>query len=288
MLELSADKAKGEIAERRLGIPIRGIEIPEDIREIETKIAKQHIGDPGDEWRWMVTAQADILDPVIVNEQHTGQMFLYDYKVTSVWSVLNGEKPEWERQVNINAAIHRHNRERVDQAAIVAIMRDWQVRKARHEKEYPPEAVKVIGIPLWTQDETVEYMRRRVKLHQKAILDYIRSGFNPNVLPMCSDEERWYRGATFAVKFMSESGKLNKNAKRKFDSKTDALQFMSDNPTLPPKGKKWAPVEERPGENIRCLDYCDVWFKCPFGRKLREDAKAAESLVNEKSDESED
>lgn len=295
MLELAADKSKGEIAERRMGIPIRGMDIPEDFWiNIKTKeqmdaVAKVNIPD-SEEWKWMVTAQADILDPVLVNEKPNGEMYLYDYKVTSVWSVLFGEKPEWEKQVNINAAIHRHNTERVDRAGIVTVMRDWQVRKARHEKEYPKEAVKLIPIPLWTQDEAVEYMRRRVKLHQGAMLNYIKSGFDANVLPMCSDDERWYRGHVYAVKFMSLDGKVNKNAKRKFDNKTDALQFMSDNATLPPKGKKWAPLEERKGENIRCLDYCDVWFKCPFGRQLRQEAQAAaEALANEKKgEESED
>lgn len=298
MLELSADESKGEMAERRMGIPIRGLEIPEWTKEIKSgspqhaKLVEFGVAETGEEWKWMITAQADILDPVLVNEKKTGEMYLYDYKVTSVWSVLFGEKPEWEKQVNINAAIHRHNEERVDKAGIVTIMRDWQVRKARHEKEYPREAVKLIPIPLWTQEETVEYMRLRVKAHQGAMLNYIKSNFDPNVLPMCSDNERWYRGHTYAVKFMTEvGGKINKNAKRKFDNKTDALQFMSDNATLPPKGKKWAPLEERKGENIRCLDYCDVWFKCPFGRQLRQEAQEAaeaETLVNEKKEESEE
>lgn len=284
MLELSAHADKGEIAERRLGIPIRGVEVPEWVKDIKPEILAKIPGhknlEVGEEWKWMLTAQADILEPVLVNENEQGN-YLYDYKVTSVWSVLFGEKPEWEKQVNINAGIHRHNGERVDRAGIVTVMRDWQVRKARFEKEYPKNAAKLIPIPLWTQDETMEFMRRRVKLHQGALLNYIKSGMDASVLPMCTDDERWYRGHVYATKFMEvKSGKINKNAKRKFESKIDALQFMQDNPNLPPKGKKWAPLEERPGENIRCLDYCDVWFKCPFGRKLREDAAAA-ALVNE-------
>lgn len=291
MLELSADESKGEQAERRMGIPIRGTEVAEDFykslvnEKQKEAVAKFKVPEEGEEWKWMITAQADILDPVLVNEKKTGEMFLYDYKVTSVWSVLFGEKPEWEKQININTAIHRHNEERVDRAGIVTIMRDWQVRKARHEKEYPKEAVKLIPIPLWTQEEAVEYMRRRVKTHQGAILNYIKSNFDPNVLPMCTDDERWYRGHTYAVKFISDAGKLNKNAKRKFESLTDAKQFISDNPGLPPKGKRWAPIEERKGENIRCLDYCDVWFKCPFGRSLREEADRQAALVNEKTEE---
>lgn len=291
MLELSADPDKGEVAERRMGIPIRGVEVPDWINSIPIPILKKMPGfknlEIGEQWKWTVTAQADILEPVLVNEKENGN-YLYDYKVTSVWSVLSGEKPEWEKQVNINAGIHRHNDERVDRAGIVTVMRDWVVRKARYEKEYPKQAVKLISIPLWTQEEVLEYMRRRVKQHQDALLRYVRSNMDPNVLPMCSDDERWYRGHAFAVKFKTIKGdKVNKNAKRKFESRVEAQQFIKDNPTLPPKGKEWAPIEERPGENIRCLDYCDVWFKCPFGKQLREQAAAA-ALVNEKTEEEEE
>jgi hypothetical protein len=101
---------------------------------------------------------------------------------------------------------------------------------------------------------------------------------NPDSLPLCTDDERWYRGHAYAVKYEEiKTGKVNKNAKRKFDNLTDAKQFMTDNTATLPKGKKWAPIEERHGENIRCLDYCDVWNFCPFGRKLRQDLQAAQS-----------
>jgi len=238
ILELSTGETEGLKIEHRLGMDIEG---------------------------WRVTGQPDVW--------HDGA--IYDYKVTSVWSVLFGEKPEWERQLNIQAMLHRHGGDKVSSVSIVAILRDWQARKARFEKDYPGQAVKVIGLPLWSQDEAIEYVTKRVKLHQKTQADYIKSGKNPDTLPMCTEDERWYRGAGWAVKKMDSKGKINKKADRVFTSLTDARQYQSDNASQLPKGKSWAPLEERKGENIRCLQYCDVWFKCPFGKALHA------ALVNE-------
>ena len=252
--------------EERQSMKVKGIDLPEG------------------PWEWEVTAQSDVLD-LSTNE-------LFDYKVTSVWSVLFGEKPEWERQLNIQAGLHRHNGDTVLAGSIVAIMRDWQVSKARFEKEYPKVAVLKLGVPMWPQHEVLEYITKRVKVHQQAQLDYENSGMDSSVLPMCTDAERWYRGGGFAVKKKNtKTGVENKKADRVFDNKTDALQFIADNPidkSLKPKGRtspakdKVYIIEERVGEYKRCMDYCDVVNFCSFGRKLKEDERAKqEALVNE-------
>lgn len=271
MLELSA--GEGIRVEERQSYRFKGI----------------NIKDAGD-WYWDVTAQPDVLEGTVLS----------DYKVTSVWSVLHGEKPEWERQLNIQAALHRLNGDDITEAFIIAILRDWQVSKARFERDYPRVAVMKISIPLWPQAEAVEYIERRVRVHQKAQLDYEESGQNPDVLPLCTETERWYRGGGFAVKKKNtKTGVENKKADRVFDNKTDALQFITDNPldkAIGPKGRtspakdKVYFIEERKGENKRCIDYCDVAEFCPFGRQVHAELKAAQTekaLVNE-NDEAED
>lgn len=254
VLEMSATDE--EIVETRLSMPFDGI-----------KEGKGFL-------RWTVTGQPDLYQPK--------NRAIYDYKYTSVWSVLS-EKTDWEKQVNIQAMLHRYQKDLVEQGFIVAFMRDWQVRKAKFEKNYPPVQAKVISIPLWPNEEAIDYVSKRVRLHQKAQKDYMASGFDADVLPMCSEDERWYRGHGYAVKKQDKNGKINKKADRVFTSLTDARQFMVDNTSTLPKGKSWAPIEERKGENIRCMDYCDVWAFCPFGRKLREDlqSKAAEEATEE-------
>lgn len=257
------------VVETRLSMPIQGIE-----DDSETGF-----------WKWTVSGQPDVY-------QYTNRN-IYDYKVTSVWSVIFG-KSDWERQLNIQAALHRHKGDEVDGINIIAIIRDHQKRKAKLEKDYPPQAVKRISFPMWTQEETIEYMKGRVRLHQKAQLAYARrkkdtGQWDDSVLPMCTDDERWYRGAVFAVKYQDKNGKINKNAKRKFDNLTDARQFVLDNANNVPKGKTFAPIEERKGEYKRCMEYCDVWKFCAFGRQVHAEAVAANGLGNEnESSEDED
>lgn len=249
-------------AEQRLYIPIEGI----------------HLSDGPMVWK--LSGQPDAYD--------TTDFSISDYKVTSVWSVLFGEKPEWIAQVNLQAMLHRHAGDRVDKGSIIAIIRDWSKRKAAYEKDYPPVAIKVIPIPLWSQEEAMEYAKKRVKLHQKAQLDYIASGKDANVLPLCTEEERWYRGASWAVKRIhNKFGKVNKKADRLCKTKAEAEQWIIDNAANAPKGTSYIEPEERKGENIRCIDYCDVAKFCPFGQAIIKERAviAAAGPLSFKSDE---
>jgi hypothetical protein len=261
VLELSA--GGDEVAETRLYMPFQGIHTPDG------------------PMMWKLSGQPDLYNKK--------DKVIYDYKYTSVWSVLFGDKPEWEKQVNMQAMLHRYKEDRVESAFIVAIMRDWQTRKARYEKNYPPTQIKIIGIPLWPQGEVIDYTERRIKLHQRAQLEYIKSNKNPDSLPLCTPDERWYRGHGYAIKKKNtKTGVINKKADRVFDNMTDAKQYMWDNAATLPKGKEWADIEERPGENIRCMTYCDVAAFCPFGRALHEAEKAKHAqaaLVSETTEE---
>lgn len=242
VLELSA--SDDVVVETRLFMPIEGIHTDEGPLV------------------WRLSGQPDVYQPATQE--------LFDYKVTSVWSVLFGDKPEWEAQVNLQAMLHRNKGDKVLTGSIIGILRDWSVRKARFEKDYPPRAVKKIGLPMWTQEECIAYAQERVKLHQIAQRDYLASGKDPDVLPLCTPEERWYRGASFAVKRKHEkTGKVNKKADRLFKTEEEANKYIRDNANNIPKGTVFDEVEERPGENIRCLEYCDVAEFCSFGRALK-------------------
>jgi hypothetical protein len=245
VLELSAGNDPDIIVETRLSMPFQGILVNEDYL------------------KWNLTGQPDVY--------HNG--ILYDYKITSVWSVIFG-KDEWDKQMNLQAMLHRYKGDKVEQAFIVAILRDWQKRKAQFEKDYPPENVKRIGIPLWTQEQAVAYAKERVTLHQRAQRAYAVD-HDDKVLPMCTDEERWYRGSGYAVVKMDATGKKNKRADRVFNTVGEAQKYIAENAATLPKGKVFAPVEERKGEYIRCQSYCDVWRFCAFGRALH--AKMDES-----------
>lgn len=253
MIELAASKES--TVEKRLFMPVAGIDKEDG------------------PWVWKVSAQPDVYEKKTIS----------DFKVTSIWSTMFGQKPEWVNQLNIQAALHRYNGDEVEEAWIIAIMRDWQSSKARFERDYPKCAVMKISIPLWTYEDQLAYITKRVKLHQMAEKKFLESNKDPNSLPLCTESERWLRGEKWAIKYQNEkTGVVNKRAKMRFDNKTDALQFMSDNkPTT--KNAIWAPIEHRPGINMRCMEYCDVAEKfCPFGMKLHEDEeKRVMAALNE-------
>lgn len=254
ILELAA--GKGEKVEKRLIMPIQG-----------------RMLDSGPQV-WKVSGQPDLYA--------SATKTIDDYKVTSVWSLMYGDKPEWVGQLNINALLHRHAGDKVDELYITAILRDWQMRRAKYEKDYPPVAVKRIGIPLWAKEAQLHFVKQRVILHQRAQADFEASGFNPDILPLCTPEERWYRGGKVAVYKQDRSGTVNKKADRLVDTEEEAQEFMRSATNSLPKGKIWAPTVHRPGENIRCQDYCDVNKFCPFYQKIVKEAEAkAMALVNE-------
>ena len=63
-------------------------------------------------------------------------VIISDYKVTSVWSVIY-DKQEWHDQLNAYAWMVRHAKGLpVKQARIIAILRDWQRRKAQEDAGY--------------------------------------------------------------------------------------------------------------------------------------------------------
>lgn len=169
---------------------------------------------------------------------------LTDYKLTSVWAVKNGLKPEWISQLNVYAHLIRANGRRVGKGQIVAIGRDWSKRKAKWEHDYPKQQVKVMDVGLWTPEEAQEYIERRVQLHQRA---------TEGVWPECTPEERWSKPTKYAL-----MKKGRKRAVKLYEEEERALAAAgSDNF-----------VEIRPGEETRCDSYCAVSRKCPQIAKI--------------------
>ena len=99
---------------------------------------------------------------------HDG-VIVSDYKVTSVWSVIN-DKQEWHKQLNCYAWMVRHAKQLpVKQLRIIAILRDWSRRKAEEGGNYPDSPIKMITIPMWSESDQDNYVQERVALHQEAV-----------------------------------------------------------------------------------------------------------------------
>jgi hypothetical protein len=208
---------------------------------------------------WKVSGKPDAYYP--------GNKKVDDYKVTSVYS-FQSDKPEWEAQLNLNAMLHRLKRQEVESINIVAVLRDFSRKKAEVDHKYPQHGVYIQGYPVWSLDDQKKLALERVLLHQEA------SELPDDELPLCTPEERWYRGGGWAV-----YKKGNKKADRLLDTYDEAKQYIEDNPPPPAKvskktGKELTPAKhyeeprERKGENIRCLHYCEARQFCSFAQSL--------------------
>jgi hypothetical protein len=172
-----------------------------------------------------------------------------DYKFTSAWALMN-DKPEWEQQQNIyKYLVERVKKKPVKGLKICALIRDWSRRDAQNKADYPQAPIQVIDIPMWTFDRTEAFIKERVEMHRdsKVSADWGEE------LPLCSDEERWVRPTTYAVK---KEGR--KTAVRVYDTEEEALALLSD---MPEKDKGF--IEIRKGEAVRCTgNFCGVSQWC--------------------------
>ena len=175
---------------------------------------------------------------------------LQDYKVTSVWSFIGGVKPEWERQLNVLAELCRFNGHDVQKLEIITIYRDWSRKKALNGNGYPPHQVATIHVPLWSPEKARAYIEERVALHQWALA---------GAPVLCSDEERWYKGSTWAV---DKAGRVS--ALRVLDSEEEAMAWAREKGHCKEDGslKTGITIVHRPGEYTRCEDYCPVRNFC--------------------------
>jgi len=176
-------------------------------------------------------------------QKHGNILSLYDYKVTSVWSVIYG-KSSWETQLNCYAyLLWKAKKQKVGALNIIAILRDWNRRDAG-KPDYPSSPIMEIPIQLWSQDEQQRYVTERVRLHQDAESSMVLG----EPLPLCSAEERWEKQTTYAVR-----KKANKRALRVFKSMDEANAFLEEGMV----------IDERKGESTRCAqDWCRVSQWC--------------------------
>lgn len=138
---------------------------------------------------WKISGAIDL--------QHTTPegIIVSDYKVTSVWSVMN-DKQEWHKQLNLYAWLVRQAKQLpVKQLRIIAILRDWVRRKAEQGGNYPDSPIQMITIPLWSESDQDAYVEERVELHQSADFEYTTGG----ELPLCDAHERWEKPTVYAV-----------------------------------------------------------------------------------------
>lgn len=190
---------------------------------------------------WKVTGQPDLYE----------DQTIFDYKITSVWSVLHGVKPEWTSQLNIYAELMRHASFSVKALKIITILRDWSKHQINKSRDYPETQVVMLPVDLWPPEKAQEYIQERVHLHQ------VCEGLEDKDLPLCTAKERWERPTTYRVIVKGQ-----KRARRVLESMDDAETWAKDNM------KKEFEIDVRQGESIRCMSYCDCAPCCDYHESL--------------------
>ena len=201
---------------------------------------------------WTVTGRPDLYEE---------PGMLDDYKVTSVYAFLNGVKVEWEQQVNGYAWLFGLHGFPVEEARIVAILRDWTKSKV-NGADYPPAASLTLPVVLWPAERQAHFVEDRVQLHQAVIEGRIEA-------PPCTPEERWRRATTYAL-----IRGANKRATKVCDTLQEADVWRADQD----KPSEYR-IEQRLGASVRCESYCRVASWCPqYQMMLQERADADQGI----------
>lgn len=196
---------------------------------------------------WEVTGQPDKFEAMGLKDG-----VLIDFKLPTLSSFLfgfqrdKGLKPEWITQGNSYRFLLAKHGINVTKIVFKAVLTEWSKRHARVKTGYPDRPFFNFEVPVWTLEQTGAWITERVRIHQDA------EKLPDSTLPPCSDEERWAQPSKFVVK---KEGRKNAipNSGRAIKAEADALAFELG------KGHY---VEPRPGEFVRCNDYCKVKAFC--------------------------
>lgn len=206
-----------------------------------------------------VSGQCDVLQK--------SQKLIADYKVTSAYSAKSAiaeGKDEWTLQLSMLAALARHEGHEIERGQIVAILKDWSRRTAEEEAKkassfgapctYPQANVIVLDIPLMSNEETIQWMRNRVRQFKAAI---------EGNSPPCTDEERWTQPGKFAV---MRQGR--KTALKLCDTRAEAERQLGI--------QDGTHIEERPTKRNRCEAYCNAAQWCSQFQQEKQNVRQSE------------
>jgi hypothetical protein len=166
---------------------------------------------------------------------------LSDWKFSTAWAfkVNQDPKPEWTAQLNMQCELLRQNGIEVKKLQIVGLIRDWQIRDAKNNPDYPQAQVVTQNIEMWPSAKTQSFIAMRIALHKAAEKE----------LPECSSEETWSKPDVYAV--MKNTRAINGGLQF---SEAAAKELQAKNP-----GTR---IEFRKGEAVRCSMYCPVSEFC--------------------------
>lgn len=173
---------------------------------------------------------------------------LYDWKTASVWKVMTGDFEDWKKQGLTYAWLMNKNDLTVKKCVFIALLKDHSKTKAQNDAHYPQSPVITYEFDVTTAD---------LEATEKRIIDKIKtleaaSVLADEMLPLCSDDERWADGEKYAV-----MKKGRQTAVKLFDVKADAEARAAE------LGAAHY-VEHRPATSRKCAGYCPAKDFCSY------------------------
>lgn len=159
---------------------------------------------------------------------------LTDYKKTSAWSLVKGEKMAFHAQLNCNTWIVRQHGYTVEHLKNYFLFKDWRFSDARRIPNYPSSKLIAVDVPMWDTEKTVDYFMGRLWAH--ASVEHLPD----DELPYCTREEKWQTGLPeFKVYKLKDDGERQRNSKFTSTSKLEAQEWMEE--TL---DAEWSKIKE--------------------------------------------
>jgi hypothetical protein len=186
-----------------------------------------------------------------------------DWKSASVWKITNNNFLDWRRQGLIYAWLLLKNGFEVKTCKFIALLKDHKKSEARRNSSYPQKPFHVYQF-----DVTPESLAEIETYLKEKLTEYNRhKEMKDDEIPPCSAEERWDRPTKYAVR-----KNANKRATRVMDTLEEAEKLAVD------MGKDYV-VDVRPGESIRCMDYCACSEFCNYYRNNVATAETQEAVA---------
>jgi len=200
------------------------------------------------------------------------QKELWDIKTAKTWKIVfDPELTEWVQQQNIYRYILAVRGINVESLNILCFYKDWQEGNSLRSSTYPQAPVVAYSLPMWTLEDTENFLRERVQL----MVD--NEQVEDDDLPECTREERWERFSDGArVKYAVLKSKDSGRAYRVFEHKGEAIACAKDAKGIDiSKGY----LEIRYAKRTRCEDWCKTADHCHYFRTYM--SKLSKNTLND-------
>lgn len=175
-----------------------------------------------------------------------------DYKTTKAAAVKFADTlDKWREQLMGYCALLQFSEGiKVRRARNIALLKDWSEMAAKREADYPEAPVVT---PEWEfTDEEIDEMWAKMVERARQLIAFDK--LEDDMIPECTAEERWAKepkwaivkaGATKATKLCSTRAEAEELIRTKY-------------------GPTMYGIEERPGEDSKCLYYCKAKQFCDY------------------------